>query len=68
VIAFLAELHQRLGRVMMVRDRKRSWCERGRRTNRQRWPRDQLVEAKLRPDLLRGFIRQSGLPGVSFAA
>jgi transposase len=29
---------------------------------------DELVEAKFRPDLLRGFIRQTGLPGVSRAA
>ena len=25
---------------------------------------DELVEVKYRPDLLRGFIRQAGLPGV----
>jgi transposase len=29
---------------------------------------DELVELKFRPDLLRGFIRQTGLPGVSLAA
>jgi transposase len=29
---------------------------------------DELVEVKFRPDLLRGFIRQTGLPGVSLAA
>jgi len=28
---------------------------------------DELVEVKFRPDLLRGFIRQTGLPGVSLA-
>jgi hypothetical protein len=25
---------------------------------------EEMVEAKFRPDLLRGFIRQTGLPGV----
>jgi transposase len=29
---------------------------------------DELVEVKFRPDLLRGFVRQTGLPGVSLAA
>jgi hypothetical protein len=29
---------------------------------------DELIEVKFRPDLLRGFIRQTGLPGVSLAA
>jgi transposase len=29
---------------------------------------DELVEVKLRPDLLRGFVRQTGLPGVALAA
>jgi transposase len=29
---------------------------------------DELVEVKLRPDLLRGFVRQTGLPGLSLAA
>ncbi len=29
---------------------------------------DELVEVKFRPDLLRGFVRQTGLPGVSQAA
>jgi transposase len=29
---------------------------------------DELIEVKFRPDLLRGFIRQTGLPGVSMAA
>jgi transposase len=28
---------------------------------------DELVEVKFRPDLLRGFVRQTGLPGVSLA-
>jgi hypothetical protein len=28
---------------------------------------DQLVAVKFRPNLLRGFIRQTGLPGVSLA-
>ncbi len=36
----------------------------------QLWDRvvDELIEVKFRPDLLRGFIRQTGLPGVSLAA
>src|SRR4051794_1145230 len=29
---------------------------------------EELVEVKFQPDLLRGFIRQTGLPGVSLAA
>jgi glycosylphosphatidylinositol transamidase (GPIT) subunit GPI8 len=29
---------------------------------------DELVEVKFRPDLLQGFVRQAGLPGVSLAA
>lgn len=29
------------------------------------WVVNELVEVKHRPDLLRGFIRQTGLPGVS---
>jgi hypothetical protein len=29
---------------------------------------DELMEAKFRPDLLRGFVQQTGLPGVSLAA
>jgi len=29
---------------------------------------DELIEVKFRPDLLRGFVRQTGLPGVSVAA
>jgi hypothetical protein len=28
---------------------------------------EELVEVKHRPDLLRGFVRQTGLPGVPFA-
>ena len=32
------------------------------------WVVSELVEVKFRPDLLRGFIRQTGLPGVSLAA
>jgi transposase len=32
------------------------------------WVVEGLVEAKHRPDLLRGFVRQTGLPGVSLAA
>jgi transposase len=32
------------------------------------WVMDELVTAKHQPDLLRGFIRQTGLPGVSLAA
>ena len=29
---------------------------------------DELIEVKFRPDLLRGFIRQTGLPGLARAA
>jgi transposase len=29
------------------------------------WVVDELIELKLRPDLLRGFIRQTGLPGIA---
>jgi hypothetical protein len=29
---------------------------------------DGLVEVKFRPELLRGFVRQTGLPGLSLAA
>jgi transposase len=29
---------------------------------------DELVEVKFRPDLLRGFVRQAGLPGLALAA
>jgi transposase len=32
------------------------------------WVVNELVEAKHQPDLLRGFVRQTGLPGVSLAA
>ena len=52
------------------------WTEYGRLANlaandtdeRWGWVMDQLVEAKCRPALLRGFIRQTELPGVSLAA
>jgi hypothetical protein len=29
---------------------------------------DELIEVKFRPDLLRGFVHQTGLPGVTLAA
>jgi hypothetical protein len=29
---------------------------------------DELVEVKFRPDLLRGFVRQTGLPGLARTA
>jgi transposase len=32
------------------------------------WVVEEMVEAKHRPDLLRGFVRQTGLPGISLAA
>lgn len=32
------------------------------------WVVNELVEVKHRPDLLRGFVRQTGLPGVALAA
>jgi transposase len=113
VVAFLAELHRRLGRVTVVWDRNQihsraravkawladhpgvvvedfpgyvpdlnpdegvwGWAKYGRLANLaaedkdELWDRvvEELVEVKLRPDLLRGFVRQTGLPGVSLAA
>jgi hypothetical protein len=52
------------------------WTKYGRLANlaannkEELWDRvvEELVEVKLRPDLLRGFIRQTELPGVSLAA
>lgn len=113
VVAFLAELHRRLGPLTVVWDRSRihskakvvqawlaghpkvvaedfpgyvpelnpdegvwGWTKYGRLANLAAankddlW--DQIVEELItlqgRPDLLRGFIRQTGLPGVSKAA
>jgi transposase len=113
VLAFLAELHRRLGTVMVVWDRDKihsksravkawlakhpnvvaedfpgyvpdlnpdecvwRWTKYGRLATLaasdkdELWDRvvDELVEVKFRPDLLRGFVRQTGLPGVSLAA
>jgi transposase len=52
------------------------WTKYGRLANlaaadkHELWDRvvDELIELQFRPDLLRGFIRQTGLPGVSVAA
>jgi transposase len=113
VVAFLAELHRRLGPVTVVWDRNQihsrakvvkawlakhpgvvvedfpgyvpdlnpdegvwGWAKYGRLANlaatdkSELWDRvvGELIEVKFRPDLLRGFIRQTGLPGVSMAA
>jgi transposase len=113
VIAFLAELHRRLGRVTVVGDRNQihsksrvvkawlakhpdvvaedfpgyvpdlnpdegvwGWTKYGRRANLAANDKDELwdhvveelITVKHRPDLLRGFIQQTGLPGVSLAA
>jgi transposase len=113
VVAFLKDLHRRLGPLTVVWDRNQihgrskvvkrwlaghpgvvaedfpgyvpdlnpdegvwGWAKYGRLANLaatdkyELWDRvvDELVEAKFRPDLLRGFIRQTGLPGVSLAA
>jgi hypothetical protein len=113
VVAFLADLHRRLGPMTVVWDRNpihgRSravkawladhagvvaedfpgyapdlnpdegvwgWAKYGRLANLVADDKDdlwdhvveELVEVKFRPDLLRGFIRQTGLPGVSLAA
>ena len=112
MVAFLAELHRRLGRVTVVWDRNQihsrakavkawlakhpgvvdedfpgyvpdlnpdegvwGWTKYGRLANLAAndkdelwgWVVDALVEVKFRPDLLRGFVRQTGLPGVSLA-
>src|SRR5262249_45930912 len=113
VVAFLAELHRRLGRGTGVWDRNqihsraravRAWLAEhpgggggdfpgdgpdpkpgeggwggtkyGRRANvaandkNELWDHvvEELITAKHRPDLLRGFIRQTKLPGGSLAA
>jgi len=113
VVAFLRDLHRRLGPLTVVWDRNQihgrskavkkllakhpdvvaedfpgyvpdlnpdegvwGWAKYGRLANLaasdkdELWDRvvDELVEVKFRPDLLRGFIRQTGLPGVSLAA
>jgi transposase len=113
VVAFLKELHRRLGPLTVVWDRNpihgRSkavrkwlakhpdvvcedfpgyvpdlnpdegvwgWSKYGRLANLAadsmnelwEWVVEELVEVKHRPDLLRGFVRQTGLPGVSLAA
>jgi hypothetical protein len=51
------------------------WAKYGRLANpaarykNELWDRvvDELVELKFRPDLLRGFVRRTGLPGVTVA-
>ena len=113
VVAFLADLHRRLGPLTVVWDRGPihdkakvvrawlaehpgvvtekfpgyvpdlnpdegvwGWTKYGRLANLaandtdELWDRviEELIEVKFRPDLLRGFIRQTELPGVSFAA
>jgi transposase len=113
VVAFLAELHRRLGRVTVVWDRNPihskskvvkawlakhpgvvaedfpgyvpdlnpdegvwGWTKYGRLANLaannkdELWDHvvEELVDLKHRPDLLRGFIQQTRLPGVSLAA
>jgi transposase len=112
VVAFLADLHRRLGPLTVVWDRGPiharatvvrewlaehpgvvtekfpgyvpdlnpdegvwGWAKYGRLANLaandtdELWGRavDELIEVKFRPDLLRGFIRQTKLPGVSLA-
>ena len=113
VVAFLKELHRRLGAVTVVWDRNQihsrsravrawladhpdvvcedfpgyvpdlnpdegvwGWAKYGRLANLaandkdELWDRvvEELVEVKFRPDLLRGFVRQTGLPGVTLVA
>jgi transposase len=113
VVAFLKELHRRLGPLTVVWDRNQihskskavkawlaghldvvaedfpgyvpdlnpdegvwGWTKYGRLANlaasdkNELWDRvmDELVEVKFRPDLLRGFVRQTGLTGVCVAA
>jgi transposase len=113
VVAFVKDLHRRLGPVTVVWDRNNihskskvvkewlakhpgvvaegfpgyvpdlnpdegvwGWAKYGRLANlaaRDKddlWDRvvDELIEVKFRPDLLRGFIRQTGLPGVALAS
>jgi hypothetical protein len=113
VVAFLSELHRRVGAVTVIWDRNNihstskavqawlakhtgvvaedfpgyvpelnpdegvwGWTKYGRLANLaaddkdELWGRvvDELVEVKFRPDVLRGIIRQTGLPGVPLAA
>lgn len=113
VVAFLAEVRRRLGRLTVIWDRNQihskakvvqawlaahpdvvaedfpgyvpdlnpdegvwGWTKYGRLANLaandkdELWDRvvDELIEVKFRPDLLRGFIQQTGLPGVTLAA
>ena len=113
VVAFLRDLHRRLGPLTVVWDRNQihgrsqavrkwlvkhpdvvaedfpgyvpdlnpdegvwAWAKYGRLANLAADDKDdlrdrvveELVEVKFRPDLLRGFIRQTGLPGVTLAA
>ena len=113
VVAFLKELHRRLGPLTVVWDRNQihskskavkawlashhqvvaedfpgyapdlnpdegvwGWTKYGRLANLAAedqdelwdWVVDELVEVRFRPDLLRGFVRQTGLPGISLAA
>ena len=113
VVAFLADLHRRLGPLTVVWDRNQihgkskavkawladhpgvvaedfpayvpdlnpdegvwGWAKYGRLANLaandkdQLWDHvvDELITVKHRPDLLRGFIRQTDLPGLSLAA
>jgi hypothetical protein len=113
VVAFLADLHRRLGPLTVVWDRNQihsrskavqkwlakhpgvvaedfpgyvphlnpdeavwGWAKYGRLANLAAdgtdelwaWVVEELVEVKHRPDLLHGFLRQTGLPGVSLAA
>jgi transposase len=113
VVAFLAELHQRLGPLTVIWDRNQihskakvvkawlaahpnvvaedfpgyvpelnpdegvwGWTKYGRLANLaannkdELWDQvvEELITLKYRPDLLRGIIRQTGLPGVSKAA
>jgi hypothetical protein len=112
-VAFLAEVHRRLGPLTVVWDRSQvhgkskavqawlaghpdvvaedfpgyvpdlnpdegvwGWAKYGRLANLAAadtaalwgWVMDELVTVKHRPDLLRAFINQTGLPGVSRAA
>ncbi|HVK09513.1 MAG TPA: transposase [Gemmataceae bacterium] len=113
VVAFLAALRRRLGRLTVVWDRNQihskskavrawladhpdvvaedfpgyvpdlnpdegvwGWAKYGRLANLAAddkddlWARvvDELVDLKFRPDLLRGFLQQTALPGISMAA
>ena len=113
VVAFLKDLHRRLGPLTVVWDRNQihgrskvvkawlakhpdvvaedfpgyvpdlnpdegvwGWAKYGRLANLAAndkdelwdWVVNELVEVKFRPDLLRGFIQQTGLPGVTLDA